>query len=91
MAKKFSESILAKAIQAYVLEYGDTQTQAGFIIEQIDGPWKKQKDYILECMTRAMNDDDNKPITYTPEIIYSKLKEEAIGWDGDDSGVFLIF
>ena len=90
MAKKVSEATLAQAIQAYVLDYGDTQTQAGFIIEQIDGPWKRQKNYILECMTRAMNDDDNKPITYTPEIIYSNLQEEAIGWNGDDSGVVLI-
>ena len=89
--KKASEATLAKAIQAYVLGYGSRQTQAGYILQQIDGPWLYKKEYILECMTNALNDDDNKPMTYTPEIAYSNLQEEAIGWGGDSSSVVLMW
>lgn len=90
MAKKVSEKTLAQAIQAYVWGFGDRQTQAGFILEQIDGPWKNNKKYILECMTNALNDDDEKPIEYTPEIAYENLREEAIGWNGDSNRVVLM-
>ena len=88
--KKVSEKVLAQAIQAYVLDFGETQAQAGFILQQIDGPWADKKDYILECMTNAFNDDDYKSIEYTPEIVYSDLVEDAFGWNGDSDGTAMI-
>ena len=88
--KKESERVLAQAIQAYVLGYGKRQVQAGFILQQLDGPWSDKKDYILECMVNALNDDDSSSRIYDTETVYSDLMEESIGWDGDDSSVVLM-
>lgn len=85
--KKLSEKSLAEIMQAYVFELGNAHQEAGVILYQIDHGWNDKKDYILECLTNALNDDNQRYHKLTPDETYSNLQEDAIGWDGTMQGV----
>lgn len=83
---KASEHELASAIQAWVWELGNRHRNAAYIIEQIDGPWLFQKDYILECIVNAYK-SDGKDVT--PSEIYSYLHEDSLGrWNKSERVCF---
>ena len=85
--RKLSEKELAEIIQAYVWEIGNIHQEAGVIKYQLDHHWEEKKDYILQCLTRALNDDDERYHKLTEEEAYDLLTEDSYGWNGETYGV----